>query len=510
MANVMPKDSLPLNFFILYGSLILAIFNYTLSIMASIYIVSDLGGSTLTVTYSISFFALGNALGIPFGSYLLSTYGARMPLVVCTLLFSVFAFHASITTSYEAFLVSRFFQGMVCGPFYAIVLSLLNTLMPVKHRELAPSINACVFIVTPVLGACWGGWISYDWNWRIVYYLDVPVAIFFAALQYYVLDCYDALFLKKVNFDLVGYISFFCGLLSIGIVITMGQQLDWFRSTLITSLTIGGLFFLVFFVIWELNTEDPILNLTLLKEPAFAFSVLHLALLFFLYFGNIILLSLWLNFWVRYTSYWINLLLGATAVSAFIILLLRARFYSFDARFFWSLAIVFLAISAFYTSRFNIEIDFERVAFSRILAGLGLAFFLPPIFRVCYALFPTKFLDVLNILQVARALGSGLGAAIITTIWQRRQVFFHERLVSRLTPLSPITEDYYHRAHLRGLDGEVATSQLEYFADRESSSLSLDDVFYLMGWILVGLLLSFLFTYFIPKNIFNPSSKAST
>lgn len=505
MTNAAIKPPTSLTFFILYGSLILAIFNYTLSIMASIYIVSDLGGSTTTTTYSISFFALGNALGIPLGAYLLGTWGIRMPLVVCTLLFVLFAIPASITSSYEIFLFARFLQGMVCGPFYAIILSLLNVLMPDKYKPLAPSINACIFIVTPVLGACWGGWISYEWNWRILYYLDIPIALFFAAMQFYKLDGYDAIFFRKFKFDFVGYLSFFCALLSLGTVITVGQQLDWFRSNLITSLVVGGMFFLIFFVLWELNTEDPILNLKLLADPTFAFAVIHLGMLFFLYFGNIILLSLWLNFWARYTPYWINLLLGATAVSAFVIILLRAQFYRIDTRFFWSIAIVFFGISAFYTSSFNVVINFERIAFSRILAGLGLAFFFPPILRLCFALFPTKFLDVLSILQVARALGSGLGAAIITTIWQRRQVFFHERLVSKLTPLSPLTEEYYHNASLRGLHGNVATAQLEYFVDRESSSLALDDVFYLMGWILVGLLLSFILTYFMPKEIFNPT-----
>jgi DHA2 family multidrug resistance protein len=502
--NASVKPPTALTFFVLYGSLILAIFNYTLSIMASIYIVSDLGGSTTTTTYSITFFALGNAIGIPLGPWLIGNWGIRRPLVACTLLFVVFSIPATTTNSYEVFLVSRFLQGLVCGPFYAIILSLLNVIMPEKYRALAPSINACIFIATPVLGACWGGWISYEWNWRILYILDIPAALFFAVLQFFKLDGYDELFFKKIKVDGVGYLAFSVALLCLGTVITMGQQLDWFRSNLITCLTVVGTFFSIFFVLWELDTEDPLINLRLLAEPAFAFSVAHLGLLFFLYFGNIILLSLWLNFWARYTPYWINLLLGGTAFSAFIIIFLRAPFNRLDCRIFWSIAVIFFCISAFYTSTFNVVIDFERIAYSRLLAGLGLAFFFPPIFRLCFSLFPTKFLDVLTILQVMRALGSGLGAAIITTIWERRQVFFHQRLVSKLTPLSRMTEEYYHNASLKGLHGETATAQLEYFAQREASSLALDDVFYLMGWLLIGLLLSFILTYFIPKEIFNP------
>jgi DHA2 family multidrug resistance protein len=269
-------------------------------------------------------------------------------------------------------------------------------------------------------------------------------------------------------------------------------------------LSVIGVFFLIFFIIWELSTEQPLLNLKLLANPTLVFCLFHLAFLFAIYFGNIILLSLWLKFWANYTAMWINLLLINTAISALFIVILRAQLATTDSRIFWGTAIIFCALSSYYTTYFNVDIDFERIAISRILAGFGLAFFLPPIFRTVYGLHPTQFLDSLNLLQITRALASGFGAAIFTTISDRRQIFFNERLVSRLTPLSPITEEYYNLAGHRGLQGQVATAQLDFLSQREASSLALDDCFYLMFWILVGLFLSLAFTYFMPKRAFNP------
>lgn len=489
---------------ILYGSLIMAIFNYTLSIIASIYIVSDLGGGTSTVIYNVSYFAIGNAVGIPLGGYLLFRWGIYRPIVTCTLIFAFFAWGSAYATTYETFLLTRFLQGFICGPYYALILTLLNHLIPARYQKVVPVFNGCIFIVTPVLGATWGGWISYEWDWRILYYCDIPLALGFALLQLFYLKGFDHLFLRKVTFDRVGYVLFTCAVICLSLFIVRGQELDWMRSSLLSFLFPLGVCSLIFFILWELGTEQPILDLRLLKDPVLSFGLFHLAVLFGVYFGNIILLSLWLKFWANYTTWWLNLLLFNTAVAALAIFAFRALFALKDTRYFWSLSIVLLALSAFYTTYFNIEIDFQRIAFSRILAGFGLAFFLPPIFRLCYSVYPSKYVDVLSLVQVARALGSGLGAAIFTTLWQRRQVFFNERLVSRLTPFSSQTDDYYSNVGLIGLEGEAATAQLDYFTQRVASSLALDDSFYLMGYLLVIMLLSFILTYFMPQTAFNP------
>lgn len=499
------KRSLPFTLFVLYGTLFIAIFNYTLSIIASIYIVLDLGGGSATVTYSISFFALGNAIGIPLGGYFLAKWGVRWPIIMCTIFLLLFAWASTVAYTYYAFLATRLFQGVACGPFYGLILSLVHEILPSKYKKLNLPINACLFVVTPTLGGAWGGWISYEWDWRLLYYIEIPVTLVLGILQYFYVRGYDAAFIKKnIRFDFIGYLAFICAIMLLGIVVIRGQELDWFRSIEITWYFVFGLFSLLFFIIWELKTEQPILNIRLLSNASLSFCLLHLTALFALYFGNIILLSLWLKFWANYTPWWINLLLINTALAALVVLILRYHFSLVDCRVYWSIAVILLGLSSLYTTYFNIEIDFERIAISRLLAGFGLAFFLPPIFRMAIGLYPAQFVDVLALLQVSRTLGSGLGAALFDTLWERRQVFFNERLVSRLTPFSHITDEYYASVALRGLHGEQATAQLDYFSLREASSLALNDVFYLMFWILAGLLLSFAFTYFLPKRAFNP------
>ncbi len=485
-------------FVALFITLFAVIFNYTLSIMASPYIVGDLGGSNDTASYTVSFFALGNALGVPLGRTLLSRIGPVRFLVIAMLLFAFFSAACAFAPNYPLFNASRFMQGFVSGPFYALIFHLFSCLEPKDKKNLFTSISLSIFTLGPVVGACWGGWIAYDWDWRWVFYLNIPLKLLLAWFLAYRLKGFDSYPEPKTPFDGVGYLSYFIAIFCLGITVIVGQELDWFRSPLITAFTAIGSICLLFFILWEIYHPAPLIYLGLLKKFTILFALINLAVLFSIYFGTIILLALWLNLWVNYTPDWIGILLATMIVTGiFPLFLVQEKLRRLDNRIYLALAIIFLAISSFHTMTFNVDINFGRIAFSRILAGFGLAFFLAPIFRLCFHnLQDEERLHALGLFQVTRALSSGLGASIFATIWLRRQVFFRDRLGSQLTPLSSQTQAFFSSADQFHLQGQVADAQLKYYLQREAISLALDDCFYLMAWILVGLLFSFIVTFF--------------
>lgn len=490
-------------FFALFCVLFSTIFNYTVSLMASPYIVSDLGGSYDIGTYSVSFYALGNAIGIPLGRAFLFRIGASRFLFITLLFFAFFSWVCAIAPNYPFFIVSRFLQGFVSGPFYALGFFLFAALQPKEKKVLFSGIIVTIFTATPVIGACWGGWISYQWHWQWIFYFNVPFLFLLAFYLRYRLRGFDKTPANKTPFDGVGYLSYFLGILLLSSIAITGQQLDWFRSPLITTFAVVGIPSLLFCILWELKHPNPVLDLKLLKNPVLSFALFNLAVLFSAYFGMVVLLSLWLKLWVNYTPIWISVLLGVMILTAPFppLLTIGKRLSRIDSRLFLTLAILFLAASCFHTMFFNVEVNFGRIAFSRLLAALGLAFFLSPIFKLCFgSVSEEKLLPTLGLFQVFRALASGLGASVYDIVWQRRQIFFHERLGSSITPLSPQTQEYFSKANTIGLKGDYANAQLEYYLQREATSLALDDCFYLMAWILVGLLLTFLFTFLLSKS----------
>ncbi len=481
--------------------------------MASPYIVGDLGGSNDISTYSVSFYAVGNALSIPLGKALIPRMRSARLMPLILIVFAFFTWLCAISPNNPFFNVARFLHGFSSGPLYALCFHLFAWLQPKEKKTLFSSISLLIFTTGPVIGACWGGWIAYEWLWRWVFMLNVPLLLLLAWCMRYHLNPLKEPSSLREPFDSVGYVSYFIGVLAISTAMIMGQELDWLRSPLFLTLGAIGIPALIFFVFWELNHPFPLVDLKLLRQPVLSFALLNLAILFSIYFGMVILLSLWLKLWVNYTPDWIGMLLGIMALTAlFPILLVDRKISQIDNRIFLALAILFLIISSLHTMQFNVEINFGRIATSRLFAGLGLAFFLAPIFRLCFHSLSNSesMLKVLNLFQITRALSSGIGASLYSTIWLRRQVFFHDRLGSRITPESTQTQQFFIGAQSVGLTGEHADAQLEYYLQREATSLALDDCFYLMAWILIGLLISFAFTFFMQRSAFvttepNPS-----
>ncbi len=497
-------------FFAFFSLIFLVIFTFTLGLMAGPYIVSDLGGSNDISTYALAFYGVGNALGVPLGNQLTAKIKPKKLLIGCLLLFAFFCWISAAATNYPFFIAMRFAQGIVAGPFYFLFSYFMATLAPRDKQQLFFSILITIFTVVPVLGACWGGTLSYLFTWRLAFYLNVPIILLLTLVFMIKMKHIDQSPTQKKQ-DPIGYIFFALGVFCLSTLVITGQELDWFRSDMIIFLAIAGILSLGFFITWALNRSDPVLDLHLFKNPIFTYGLTHLAFLFSIYFGTVILLSQWLTIDVNYTPLWISLLVGTMAVAGCIPTFLIVKFNTIDCRLPLAIAIVLLAFSCFHTTLFNEEVNFGRIAFSRTIAGFGLVFFLPPIFRMCFHSFPEeRSTRVLEIFQVVRALSSSLGASIFTTIWQRRQVFYHDRLGGQITVLSPETHDYFMKAQQVDLTGLPAFAKLNDLLNKRSTALALDDCFWLMGWILIGLLGILCFTTLMKSQGFVPEKNPIT
>lgn len=497
----------PYTFFALFAIVFLVIFNYTLTLMGSVYIVGDLGGSNYMTTYVISFYAIGNALGVPLGRSLSGRVGTVRLLTWCLLLFALISYFCAISPNYPVFIGARFLQGLVSGPFYTLTNRLFTYFTPEEKKEKSTAIMLTILTVGPVAGATFGGWMAYELNWRIVFYLNIPPTLLLAYFVYIRLRHYNAP-KEKYSFDFIGYIFYFFGVFLLGFVLITGQEFDWHRSPLIVFFSVLGTLSMTFFVLWSRYQEHPVLEFKFFKNIGFAFGLLNLALLFSIYFGTVVLLSLWLSLYVNYTPVWVGLLIGNMLIAGILPTFMIKKLALVDCRIPLIVAITLLAISCFHTSIFNVEINFGRIAFSRVLAGFGLAFFLPPIFRLCFrSLEEDKVIDVVVLFQFVRALSSGLGVSLFVILWQRREIFYHQRLGGDLTPFSEKTKAFFVHAKGFNLDGIQSLAKLDDLLSRASIALALDDCFFFMGWLLVALAGVIVATLFLNKSSFLPEKK---
>ncbi|AUH72372.1 multidrug resistance protein, MFS superfamily [Legionella sainthelensi] len=482
--------------YILLLALAAVIFNLTLPIMAGLYIVSDLGGSPYMTSYTVSFFCIGNLLGVPLGKPAATRLSPIQLFVVCLSLTALCSWGCATATNFFNFILFRFLEGFASGAmFLLITYTLIPLLSPNKDKVYILSLVLICLSIIPVIGASYGAWIAYDYHWRFLFFSNVPLCVFLILYVGYGYRRYHEP-VKEIVFDKLGYFYYCVSMVFIGAALTTGQELDWFRSPLITFLLISGVICFIFFILRSWSAKNPIVDLQLLKNFYFSLAMIYIALLFAIYFGMVILLSLWLKLYVNYTPDWIALIIGTMAFCGWIPVVLNKKQYKpFPPLV---IALLFFAISCFYTCYFNVDINFNRVAFSRGLAGIGLALFLSPLFQLSIHTFPeTKLAECICFFHVSRLIGSGLGVALFSILWHRREVFFHLRLGSSLTAFSQETQLFLTRAKLLHLQGKHASAQLNYYLTRQATALALDDCFYLMGWmaliLMIFLILVFLF-----------------
>jgi DHA2 family multidrug resistance protein len=488
----------------LFSALFVVAFTFTMTSMAAPYIAFDLGGSQDITIYTVVFYGIGSALSIPLGKPLAARLRSGRVLVYCLLLEALFTFGAGVSPNYPTFLIFRFLEGVAGGPFYPLLNHLLQAHVPREKRPVSVSIFVTILAIVPAIGACWGGFIAYEYAWQWIFAFNVPWIVLLAALLWLKLGSLP-LAPEKTPFDRIGYFFYAIGIFSLATAATVSQQLDWYRSPLLVAMTLIGAPSLLFFILWNRLSPNPLLDLTTFKRPQFCFAMLNLMILFSVYFGMITLIPQWLKLYAAYTPNWIAAIIGGMAFGAFLPwYLLQNKLGRLDCRIPLSLAIIFLAISAFHTTIFDVEINFGRIAFSRVIGGIGLSLFLPPLFQLAFKGVPDdKMIDNIEVFQVLRNLSAGLGAGIYDICWQRRQVFFHERLGEELNVFSQQTKNFFARTKQYWIPDDP-NAVLEQFLQRRATSLALDDVFWLMAWILVALLAVILLSLFTKKETFMP------
>ena len=489
----------------LFGILFLIVMSFTITSIASPYIVSDLGGDRTITSYALSYFGFGTAITIPLAQPLAVKFGEKKFLLSCILAFSLAAFLCGIASTYFFLLSGRFLQGMASGPFYPLLVHFFSVLVPPNKKIAIVWTFVTILVVVPVIGASLGGVVAYLYNWRAFFFFTAAAGTLLAAFAKICLEGVEPSPLKG-RFDWIGWIFYAIGIFCLSFAVANAQQLDWYRSPLLLAAALIGLPSFGYYLLRSFTHETPVMDLTLFGKPVFSLAILCLAVLFGVYFGMILLFAIWLTIDVRFTPIWIGILLGHMGIAGlFPRFIIEERMGKIDPRIWIAIATLLLAISCFYTTIFNPEINFGRIAFSRILAGFGLALFLPPVFQIlsqCHA--PARWIDVFEVFQSVRNISCGLSAAIFSIAWQRRTVFYHERLGEKLYAQSNAVETFLNRVDTLRVPGKPL-AQLNDFLDTHASSLALNDVFYLMGWILTGLLVLLIATFIFKPDSFDIS-----
>src|SRR2546425_789428 len=437
----------------------------------------SIGTSADQGTWVITSFAVSAAIAMPLTGWLGRRYGEVRVFLVCTAMFTIASLLCGLSANLAMLIAMRAIQGVFGGPMIPLSQSLLLNNYPDDRKSLALALLMMVTIVAPVLGPILGGWITDNWNWAWIFYINVPIGIVATLLTAALLRGRETS-TARVPADVVGIALLALGVGSLQIMLDRGKDLDWFASGAIVALAALALVALAFFVAWELTDRQPAVDLTLFARRNFTAGTAALCLGFCAYFGNIVLLPLWLQTQMGYTATWAGLASAPVGLLPIALVALIARYTSgIDLRWITTASLCAFGAASFWFAGFNTEVSFPMLAWSRFAQGVGLALFFVPLMSIVLSgLPPGRVASASGLANTLRTLAGSFATSLTTTWWDRREALHQAPLSESITLFNPPAQ------------GQTAFATLERSIVQQAYMLATNDLFWLWGWTFLALI----------------------
>ncbi|GGP18017.1 DHA2 family efflux MFS transporter permease subunit [Silvimonas iriomotensis] len=464
-------------------------------------IAGNLGVSSDQSAWVITSFAVSNAIALPLTGFLVRRYGETRLFVLATLLFSLASLLCGVAQSMGMLVGFRALQGAVAGPMYPITQSLLISIYPANKRGQALALLAMITVVAPIAGPILGGWITDNYSWPWIFFINVPIGVFASWVVANQMKGRPEK-LEKPKMDYVGLITLVIGVGALQVLLDKGNDLDWFQSPFIVTLGIIAAVALTIFLIWELTDKDPIVNLKLFRHRNFAAGTVTLTLGYAGFFGMSLLLPLWLQTQLRYTSVWAGLATAPIGVLPVVLTPFVGKYAPrFDLRVLASFSFIILASTSFMRAAFTIDVDFASVALVQLLMGLGVAFYFMPVLSIVLSdLHPHEISAGSGLATFLRTLGGSFAASLTTWIWQHRAIEHHARLTEHISVYDPSTQQAV--AQLGHGSLARAATVIDQLVQQQALMMSTIDYFNMLGWLFLALIVVVFFAKppFAPKG----------
>ncbi len=452
-------------------------------------------------TWILTSYLVSNAIVLPLSGWLSSIMGRRNFYMSCVALFTVSSFLCGLSPNLSTLIFFRVLQGAGGGGLQPSEQAILADTFPPAKRGMAFAVYGVAVVTAPAIGPTLGGWITDNFTWRWIFFINIPVGILSILLTSRLIE--DPPFLRRrklreTHIDYIGLGLVALGLGTLQVVLDKGQRDDWFDSHFILTLSIISAAALLFAIYWEWTHDDPVVDLHLFRDRTFGISNLLMFMLGFALLGSTLLLPLFMQTLLGYTAEQSGLALMPGGFTIMLLLPLVGFLLSrYSPRWMLFFGLSMLSISLFNMTSFDLQIDFHTVVLARILQAAGMAFLFVPINTAAYAFLPRdKNNAASGLMNLARNIGGSVGISFVTTLLDRRSQAHLNYLSHNLSASNPALQSMLHGAtqamHAHGASGAFATKQAYALIDatvqRQATMLSYIDNFQILGIAILALL----------------------
>lgn len=479
----------------------------TIANVALRYIAGGLSAPATDSEWVITSYLAANAIVLPISGWLATRLGRRNYFLLSIFVFTLASALCGMAWSLDALILFRVLQGLAGGGLQPSSQGILLDAFPPEKQGAAMTVFGIAALLAPVVGPTLGGYITDNYGWEWIFYLNVPVGLLalFLCNMFVVDPPYIAVERSKMrsagrSFDSLGLGLLAITMVSWEILLSKGQEWDWLGDPFRRVHTFAALFVfgLVALVIRETRIANPLINFRTLLDRNFRSCCIIIFCAFGVLYANTTTLPGVLQSLFGYDAYTSGLVLSPAGIGAVIILFIVGMLLTrgVDARILMATGLAVLAIGNYWTSRLNLDVGPWQVVWPRVVVIAGLSMIFAPLNVAAFLHIPKELRGAaVGLLALLRNEGGSVGTSVAQTIHERREQFHSLRLTEHLDPFNPAVSDLLARGHAfyyqRSGDVHGAAAMtlrsLKAMRDRQASALAYFDVFWASGAIAVVL-----------------------
>jgi len=445
-------------------------------------------------TWVLTSYLVSNAIVLPMSGWFSELIGRKRFYMSCVALFTISSFLCGLAPNLATLIICRVLQGAGGGGLQPSEQAILADTFEPRRRGMAFAVYGMAVVLAPAIGPTLGGWITDNFNWRWIFFINIPVGIISMLLTNLLIT--DPPYMKKnksktFRVDFIGLGLLALGLGALQVVLDKGQRDDWFGSHFIVLMTTISVVALIAVGFWEWHHKNPIIDLHLFKDRSFAVGNMMMFMVGFALLSSTVLIPQFVQELLGYTAERAGLALMPGGLAIIMCMPLVGYLLGHtDARKLLFFGFTVLALSLFHMTGFDTAIDFRSVATARVFQAMGLAFLFVPINTVSYAFLPPgKNNAASGLINLARNVGGSVGISFVITMLARRTQVHQTNLTHNLTAGSgqyqAMINNATHILQAHGSNAAEAARQAQGLVastlNQQATMLAYIDNFWMLG-----------------------------
>ena len=461
------------------------------------HIAGSLSSTIDEATWTVTSYLVANAIILPMTGWLASTFGRKRLLMISVVGFTSASFLCGFAPTLGSLIFFRIIQGATGGALQPLSQAVLLEAFPPDQRGKAMGFWGLGVVVAPILGPVLGGWLTDNYSWRWVFYINIPVGV--ASLVMTKMFIFDPPYLRqesrKVDYWGIGMLA--VGIGALQILLDKGQEDDWFQSHFMVALAIIAGVLLTVFVIHELLTDDPVVDLRVFKIRSYAVGVFLMTVVGFVLYGSMVLLPIFLQTLLGYPALQAGIAMAPRGIGSFFMMPLTGLLVGrIDNRKLLACGFIIGGTTLLWLGRLNLQAGYWDIFWPQLFQGVGMSLLFVPLTTVTMnSISRERMGNATSLFNLMRNIGGSVGIATTGTMLARQQQSLTAVLGAHVTPYDPRAQALFmqiERAAMASGADAVTASNRAYGAlfgivQRQAAMVSFVSIFWLLGMLFLVL-----------------------